>query len=54
MVIKNSLECAKNIVNNEIERICREILVNIVVYKETDEGNKGLFEFISTMDLRLV
>lgn len=52
--INNSCEKANNIVKLEIERICREILINTAVYKETEEGIKGFVKFISSTGLYLI
>ena len=50
----NSLEKANSIVKEEIERICREILKNTAVYKETEKGNEGFIEFLCSLNLDLV
>ena len=52
--IDNSLEKANNIVKLEIERICREILYNTAVYKETEEGIKGFINYLNSIDLKLI
>ena len=45
---------ANEIVKLEIERICRQILMNTAVYKDTDSGIKGFKNFLISNELYLV
>ena len=47
-------QTANNIIKLEIERICREILCNTAVYKDTDAGNKGFVNFVLSNGLELL
>ena len=45
---------ANNVIKLEIERICREILYNTAVYKDTEAGNNGFIKFMNSNDFKLV
>jgi UDPglucose--hexose-1-phosphate uridylyltransferase len=45
---------ANEIVKLEIERVCREILINTAVYKDTEKGNKAFIDFMNYNDLYLI
>ena len=47
-------QTANNIIKLEIERICREILCDTAVYKDTEAGNKGFVNFVLSNGLELV
>lgn len=52
--ISHSETEANEIVKLEIERICREILINTAVYKDTEQGNKAFINFMNCNDLYLL
>ena len=52
--ISHSESEANEIVKSEIERICRNILINTAVYKDTEAGNKAIIKFLESADLHLV
>ena len=52
--VGHSLEEANEMVKLEIERICREILKNTAVYKDTNKGNNAFIEFMKANDLYLI
>ena len=52
--ISHSESEANEIVKLEIERICRNILINTAVYKDTEAGNKAIIKFLESADLHLV
>ena len=52
--VGHSLEEANEMVKLEIERICREILNNTAVYKDTEEGIKGFIQFLNSNGYELI
>ena len=49
-----SLEVANNAIKLEIERICRNILDNTAVYKDTETGTKGIINFMNSNGFELI
>ena len=47
-------DIANNIVKLEIERICRNILFNTAVFKNTEVGKKGFIDFMISNGVYLV
>ena len=49
-----SLETANNAIKLEIERICRNILDNTAVYKDTEAGTKGIIKYMNSNGFELI
>ena len=49
-----SLETANNAIKLEIERICRNILDNTAVYKDTEVGTKGIIKYMNSNGFELI
>ena len=49
-----SKDYANDVIKLEIERICREILYNTAVYKDTEVGTKGIINYMNSNGFVLI